>query len=201
MRFRTSWPLHWRGVNSTPTSIAYVALGSNLPSLAGDSCATLCAAIDELDAVAGAGSVVARSSLYQTLPVGYKAQPAFVNAVVALETRLAPLDLLDLLLGIEQHFGRDRGTGERNGPRTLDLDLLLYGCEVLAGPRLTLPHPALEQRRFVLAPLAEVAPRLPHPTLHWTIAELLAALPDQGENSVSSVRRLAAAPVLSRAAR
>ena len=166
---------------SMPT--AYIALGSNL----GDREETLAAATDRLGRL---GRVEARSSLYETEPVGFHDQPAFLNAVLALETKLEPLPLLHALLAIERELGRDRSQGVLNGPRTLDLDLLLMGDPVVAGEELTLPHPALARRRFVLAPLAEIAPQLRHPQRNQTMAELLALLPDEGENRVSAVRRL-----------
>jgi 2-amino-4-hydroxy-6-hydroxymethyldihydropteridine diphosphokinase len=162
---------------------AYIALGSNL----GDREETLAAATDRLERL---GRVEACSSLYETEPVGFHDQPAFLNAVLALETELEPLPLLHALLAIERELGRDRGQGVPNGPRTLDLDLLLMGDTVIVGEELTLPHPALVCRRFVLAPLAEIAPQLRHPQCNQTIAELLALLPDEGENRVSAVRRL-----------
>jgi 2-amino-4-hydroxy-6-hydroxymethyldihydropteridine diphosphokinase len=161
---------------------AYIALGSNL----GDREETLAAATDRLERL---GRVGARSSLYETEPVGFHEQPAFLNAVVALETELEPLPLLHALLAIERELGRDRGRGVPNGPRTVDLDLLLMGDMVIVGEELTLPHPALVRRRFVLAPLAEIAPLLRHPQSNQTVAELLALLPDEGENRVSAVRR------------
>ena len=163
--------------------VAYIALGSNL----GDRAETLSAASDRVGRL---GRVTARSSLYETEPVGHRGQPAFLNAVLALETNLEPLPLLHALLAIERELGRDRSKGVRNGPRTLDLDLLLMGDTIVAGEELMLPHPALAQRRFVLAPLAEIVPQLRHPQSDQTMAELLAQLPDEGENRISAVRRL-----------
>ena len=163
--------------------VAYIALGSNL----GDRGQMLSLASDRLGRL---GRVVARSSVYETEPVGYRDQPAFLNAVLALETQLEPLPLLHALLAIERELGRDRSHGVANGPRTVDLDLLLMGDSVVAREELTLPHPALADRRFVLAPLAEIAPQLRHPQRNQTMAELLALLPDEGENSISAVRRL-----------
>jgi 2-amino-4-hydroxy-6-hydroxymethyldihydropteridine diphosphokinase len=162
---------------------AYIALGSNL----GDREQTLANAIDRLRRL---GRVATCSSLYETEPVGFHDQPAFLNAVVALETEWEPLILLQELLAIERELGRDRSHGVVNGPRTVDLDLLLMGDAVIAGENLTLPHPALARRRFVLAPLAEIAPHLRHPQRNQTIEELLALLPDEGENRLSAVRRL-----------
>jgi 2-amino-4-hydroxy-6-hydroxymethyldihydropteridine diphosphokinase len=163
--------------------IAAIGLGANLPSAAGAPGETITAAIDRL---AGFGHVTARSGLYRTAPVGYIDQPAFVNAAVLLETELAPLPLLDALLGIERSFGRDRAAGPPKGPRTLDLDLLLYEDLVLDDSALTLPHPAMHERRFVLAPLAEIAPEWRHPRLGQTISELLADLPPE-PNSVARI--------------
>jgi 2-amino-4-hydroxy-6-hydroxymethyldihydropteridine diphosphokinase len=167
---------------------AAIGIGANLPSTVGAPAKTIAAAIERL---AECGRVTAHSALYRTAPVGYVDQPAFVNAAVLLETELAPLPLLDALLGIERSFGRDRAAGPPKGPRTLDLDLLLYRDSVLDDlvvdePGLTLPHPAMHQRRFVLAPLGEIAPEWRHPVLRRTIAELLAGLP-QEDNSVARI--------------
>ena len=153
--------------------IAAIALGSNLPSPFGPPEANLREALHRL---ATLGHVTAVSSFHATDPVGYLDQPRFLNAAALLETALSPLDLLHGLLAIEQAMGRDRANTPAKGPRIIDLDLLLYGSEILHHPDLTLPHPALHERRFVLAPLAEIAPTLPHPTLHRTISELLAEL-------------------------
>lgn len=134
-------------------SIAYVALGANLD----DPASTVRAAFGAL-ANLPESRITRCSSLYRTAPVGLTEQPDFINAVVALETTLAPEALLDQLFELETRFGRRRG--EKNGPRTLDLDLLLYDQQQLALPRLTLPHPRLHLRAFVLYPLAEIAPDL-----------------------------------------
>jgi 2-amino-4-hydroxy-6-hydroxymethyldihydropteridine diphosphokinase len=162
---------------------AYIALGSNL----GDRAKTLDSALDRLSSL---GHISAQSSIYETEPVGFHDQPKFLNAVLALETNLEPVQLLRSLLGIEREMGRDRSRNVRNGPRALDLDLLLVGDVIVSGDELTLPHPGLQQRRFVLTPLAEIAPNLCHPQSKRTIAELLALLPDEADNRVSAVRRL-----------
>jgi 2-amino-4-hydroxy-6-hydroxymethyldihydropteridine diphosphokinase len=162
---------------------AYIALGSNL----GNREEALSSSVGHLRRL---GRVLALSSLYETEPVGYHDQPAFLNAVVALETQLEPLPLLRGLLAIERELGRDRGRGPLKGPRTLDLDLLVLGACVVATEELSLPHPELAQRRFVLAPLVEIAPHLRHPQRNQTMSELLALLPDKGENRLSAVRKL-----------
>ena len=133
---------------------AYVGLGANL----GDRERTLRAAIDALGAEDGV-EVVAVSALRETDPVGVGDQPRFLNGAAELETTLTARELLGRLLAIEQRFGRVRVPGE-HGPRTVDLDLLLYGDAQLDEPGLTVPHPRLHERRFVLEPLAELAPGL-----------------------------------------
>jgi 2-amino-4-hydroxy-6-hydroxymethyldihydropteridine diphosphokinase len=137
---------------------AYVGLGSNL----GDREATIRAAVDELDAVDGV-AVVAVSSLVDTEPVGYTEQPRFLNGVAALDTTLPARSLLEALLAVEARFGRDRAAVPAGGPRTLDLDLLLYGEAEIDEPGLRVPHPRLHERVFALEPLAELAPDLDLP--------------------------------------
>ena len=137
---------------------AYVGLGANL----GDREATIRRALELLRAQPGI-SVVAVSSLRETDPVGFADQPRFLNGAAALETELAPRELLDRLLGVEGELGRVRGRGPRYGPRTIDLDLLLYGDEVVDEPGLAVPHPRLGERRFVLEPLHELDPALTLP--------------------------------------
>ena len=132
---------------------AYIGLGANL----NDPVAQITHAFDELERIAGT-RLVARSSLYASAPVGYVDQPDFINAVAQVETTLAPRALLAALLDIEQHHGRERGF--RNAPRTLDLDLLLYGAAHFHEDHLSVPHPRLTERAFVLLPLIEIAPDL-----------------------------------------
>jgi 2-amino-4-hydroxy-6-hydroxymethyldihydropteridine diphosphokinase len=148
---------------------AYIGLGSNL----GDSLETLRGATARLAAL---GAVRSVSPLYETDPVGLQDQPAFLNAVVLLDTTLPPEALLDALLAIEADFHRERTI--RWGPRTLDLDLLWYEGAERDGERLTLPHPRAHERAFVLRPLADLDPDLP--LAGSTASELLRRLPDQG---------------------
>jgi 2-amino-4-hydroxy-6-hydroxymethyldihydropteridine diphosphokinase len=149
---------------------AYVGLGSNL----GDREATLRGAVEALGAAPGV-EVVAVSTLRDTEPVGFLDQPRFLNGVAVLETRLSARCLLELLLAIEARFGRDRAASPAQGPRTLDLDLLLYDGARIEEDALRIPHPRLHQRAFVLEPLAEVAPGLDVPGL-GTVEALLARL-------------------------
>jgi 2-amino-4-hydroxy-6-hydroxymethyldihydropteridine diphosphokinase len=136
---------------------AYIGMGANLASWAGAPEATLAAAALRLESL---GRVTRRSSLYSTAPVGFAAQPRFANTVVALETELGPHELLDGLLAMEKEFGRDRTAGVVNGPRTLDLDILLLGDLEISEDGLEIPHPRLAERAFVLAPLNEIAPHV-----------------------------------------
>jgi 2-amino-4-hydroxy-6-hydroxymethyldihydropteridine diphosphokinase len=135
-------------------TLAYIGLGANL----GEREATIHAAVDAFAGEEGI-EVMAVSALRETEPVGVGEQPQFLNGVAVLGTTLAAHDLLERLLEIEQRFGRVRIPGE-HGPRTLDLDLLLYGNETIDEPGLTVPHPRLHERRFVLEPLVELAPGL-----------------------------------------
>jgi 2-amino-4-hydroxy-6-hydroxymethyldihydropteridine diphosphokinase len=146
-----------------------VGLGANL----GPREDTLRQAIRLLDEADGV-DVVATSSLRETEPVGVVDQPRFLNGAAAVDTALAPQELLSVLLGVEQRLGRVRD-GTRWGPRTIDLDLLLYGDEVVEEPGLRVPHPRLAERRFVLEPLAELDPELVVPRA-GPVADLLAAL-------------------------
>jgi 2-amino-4-hydroxy-6-hydroxymethyldihydropteridine diphosphokinase len=130
---------------------AFVGIGSNL----GDSRPLIAAALELLGAEEGV-EVLAVSTLRETDPVGYEDQPRFLNGAAELETELGPRDLLARLLVIERQLGRVRGEGRRFGPRTIDLDLLLYGQETVDEPGLEVPHPRLHERRFALEPLAEL---------------------------------------------
>jgi len=155
------------------SEVAYIGLGSNL----GDAISNVCNANKQLNSLPGT-KVVASSSLYQSSPVGYVDQADFVNAVSRIETILAPESLLSLLQGVELEFGRQRD-GARWGPRTLDLDLLLYGDTILKSDSLEVPHPRMHERAFVLYPLQELAPDLRIPGQDKDIAHLLMDCTDQ----------------------
>ena len=150
-------------------TLAYVGLGANL----GDREATIHAALDALAAEDGI-EVVAVSTLRETEPVGVGSQPLFLNGAAELRTTLSARELLDRLLAAEQRFGRTRVPGE-HGPRTLDLDLLLYGDERIDEPGLTVPHSRLHERRFALEPLLDLDPELAIPG-RGRVADLLAGL-------------------------
>lgn len=153
------------------TTRAHVALGANL----GDRAGAIARAVEALRATPGV-RVVAVSRLWETAPFG-PPQPAYLNAALALDTELDALALLARLHAIEAEAGRTRGE-ERNQPRTLDLDLLLFGGLVIEARELIVPHPRMHERAFVLEPLAEIAPEALHPRLGETIAVLAARVRD-----------------------
>jgi 2-amino-4-hydroxy-6-hydroxymethyldihydropteridine diphosphokinase len=152
-----------------------IALGGNLPSRAGQPADTLKRALGELERQGVEIREV--SAFYETPAWPDPTAPAFVNAVAAVKTGLQPVELLMLLHGLETDFGRLRSAS--NAPRTLDLDLLDYDGRVMAEPLLTLPHPRMATRSFVLVPLRDVAPGWRHPVTGQRLADLLAALPDR----------------------
>ena len=163
---------------------AYIGMGGNLASWAGAPENTLRAAARRLESL---GRVTCRSSLYSTDPVGFAEQPRFINAVVELETDLAPRELLDGLLRIEQEFGRNRAASFVNGPRTLDLDILLMDGLKVSEPGLEIPHPRLAERAFVLVPLCEIAPLFIDVSRQRTVAQLLHGLVPNTESTVHAV--------------
>lgn len=159
-------------------------MGANLPSLVGPPEATLAAAASRLESL---GHIAARSSLYSTEPVGFADQPNFLNAVVVLETDLDAHALLEGLLRIELEFGRDRSAANRNGPRTLDLDILVFGDLRVSEPGLELPHPRMLERGFVMIPLAELASRYTNAKRLQTISRLLETFFERSPGSSHAV--------------
>jgi 2-amino-4-hydroxy-6-hydroxymethyldihydropteridine diphosphokinase len=151
--------------------IVYLSLGSNL----GDRQANLRNAIGRLLEL---GNVVEVSSYYETEPVGFTDQPWFLNCAVAVQTELIPREFLAGIQAIEKSMGRQRT--QPKGPRTIDIDILLFGAQTINTPTLTVPHPSMAERRFVLEPLAEIAPEVMHPKLRKTLRTLRDALPKSG---------------------
>jgi 2-amino-4-hydroxy-6-hydroxymethyldihydropteridine diphosphokinase len=154
-------------------NLAAIALGSNLESRFGDREANLRDAIRRTEAL---GEVRAVSSFYDTEPVGYLEQPRFLNGALVLETELEPVALMRGLLSVERAMGREREGAVAKGPRVIDLDLILYGDAVMSTDELTLPHPEMQARRFVLEPLVEIAPEWVHPVRGVTIRTLFERL-------------------------
>jgi 2-amino-4-hydroxy-6-hydroxymethyldihydropteridine diphosphokinase len=159
-------------MQSVTAVAAFIGVGANLHEPA----AMVRSALGALDRLPGT-RVVRRSSLYRTAPVGYLDQPDFINAVAQIETMLDPHQLLSSLLGIEARYGRVRS--ERNAPRTLDLDVLLYGDRIIDERGLSVPHPRMHERAFVLVPLAEIAPAVLVPGRGRT-ADLLSEISADG---------------------
>jgi 2-amino-4-hydroxy-6-hydroxymethyldihydropteridine diphosphokinase len=168
----TAFPRETVSVSET----AYLSLGSNL----GDRAANLRAALAQLEVT---GRVLAVSAFYETQPVDVPDQPWFLNCVAAIATDKSPRELLQLALQVEAEMGRLRM--RHKGPRNIDIDILLFGNRVLDEEGLKIPHPAMHKRRFVLEPLAEIAPEARHPQLGKTAGELLAELGEE-----QTVRRL-----------
>ena len=162
---------------------AAIALGSNLPSEFGGPADNLRVAVERIGAL---GRVAAVSSFLDTQPEIYVEQPRFVNAALLLETGLEPLELMRALLRIEQAMGRVRTGIPPKGPRVIDLDLIFFDDLVMETQELTLPHPGVAERRFVLAPLAEIAAELVHPVTGLTVEEMLATICTRHETGAGS---------------
>jgi 2-amino-4-hydroxy-6-hydroxymethyldihydropteridine diphosphokinase len=162
----------------------YLSLGSNL----GDREQHLRAALARLAQI---GTVIAISDVYETEPIDAPPQPWFLNCTVALETELMPKQLLAAVLAIERELGRRRQKTNAKTPRTIDIDILLFGASIVNTLALNIPHPGLHLRRFVLEPLAAIAPEVRHPVLKRTIRELRDALPP----NAGAVKRVSAEPV------
>jgi 2-amino-4-hydroxy-6-hydroxymethyldihydropteridine diphosphokinase len=150
-------------------TLVYLSLGSNL-------CNREAHLEDAQNRLGAIGRIVAVSSFYETEPVEFTEQPWFLNCAVALETALSPQQLITSLLAIEKAMGRKRA--QKKGPRIIDIDILLFGDTILDSAKVTIPHPAMDKRRFVLEPLAEIAPYVLHPVRKKTIRELCDALPE-----------------------
>jgi 2-amino-4-hydroxy-6-hydroxymethyldihydropteridine diphosphokinase len=163
---------------------AYIGMGANLASWAGKPEATLAAAAARIESL---GRVTRLSSLYSTEPVGFAEQPSFVNAAVELETELEPRELMKGLLKIEHEFGRDRSAGFANGPRTLDLDILLFGDLRINEPGLEIPHPRIAERAFVLVPLCEIAAGMVDAGSGLTVSQLLDRLHENAKSDTDAV--------------